>query len=108
TDPLIVSAGATLAGIGYALLAPAWNALVMDWIPSTARGFFLGAVATVQGIGFAVGPSLGGVLWERMGVYAPFEVAAVFLGIGVAILLRGARPTAPSAPPVVQREGDQF
>ncbi|MGE5263362.1 MAG: MFS transporter, partial [Acidobacteriota bacterium] len=39
TDPLIVSAGATLAGIGYALLAPAWNALVMDWIPSTARGF---------------------------------------------------------------------
>lgn len=108
TDPLIVSAGATLAGIGYALLAPAWNALVMDWIPSTARGFFLGAVATVQGIGFAVGPSLGGVLWERIGVYAPFEVAAVFLGIGVAILLTGARPTAPSTPPVVQGEGDQI
>ncbi|HEX9074722.1 MAG TPA: MFS transporter [Anaerolineae bacterium] len=107
TDPMIVSAGATLAGIGYALLAPAWNALVMDWIPSTARGFFLGAVATMQGIGFAVGPSLGGVLWERMGVYAPFEVAAVLLGIAVAIMLRGARWDAFSTSPVVTREREQ-
>jgi MFS family permease len=108
TDPMIVSAGATLAAIGYALLAPAWNALVMDWIPTTARGFFLGAVATVQGIGFAVGPSLGGVLWEKIGVYAPFEVAAVLLGIGVAIMLRGARLEAISTSPVVPREREQI
>src|SRR5512142_1737550 len=72
TDPIIVSAGATLVGIGYAMLAPAWNALIMDWVPPTARGLFLGAVATVQGIGFAVGPSLGGALWESVNVYAPF------------------------------------
>lgn len=84
-DPLIVSAGATLAGVGYALLAPAWNALVLDWIPSRARGLFLGAIATAQGIGLAVGPPIGGVLWEHIGVYAPFEVAALLLGAAVVL-----------------------
>jgi DHA1 family multidrug resistance protein-like MFS transporter len=86
-NPIVVSAGATLAGIGYALLVPAWNALVMDWIPENARGLFLGAVATAQGIGLAVGPSVGGALWERVGVYAPFQVAAVFLVLAVVMTL---------------------
>ncbi len=90
-NPIIVSAGATLAGVGYALLVPAWNALVMDWIPENARGLFLGAVATGQGIGLAVGPSVGGALWERVGVYAPFEAAAIFLGLAVALTVWSAR-----------------
>jgi MFS transporter, DHA1 family, multidrug resistance protein len=90
-NPIIVSAGATLAGVGYALLVPAWNALVMDWIPENARGLFLGAVATAQGIGLAVGPSVGGALWERVGVYAPFEAAAIFLGLAVALTVWSAR-----------------
>ena len=90
-DPIIVSLGATLAGVGYALLVPAWNELVMDWVPENARGLFLGAVATAQGIGLAVGPSLGGALWERVGVYAPFEAAALFLGFAVVLTLCDAR-----------------
>lgn len=78
-NPFIVSAGATVAGIGYALMVPAWNALVMDYVPTSARGLFLGAIATAQGVGLALGPTLGGELWERVGVYAPFEIAAGFL-----------------------------
>jgi MFS family permease len=91
THPITVSAGATLAGLGYALLVPAWNALVMDWIPENARGLFLGAVATAQGIGLAVGPSLGGALWEHIGVYAPFEAAALFLGLAIVLTVWEAR-----------------
>jgi len=90
-QPVIVSAGATLAGVGYALLVPAWNALVMDWIPVNARGLFLGAVATAQGIGLAVGPSVGGALWERVGVYTPLQAAAMFLGLAVILTLWQAR-----------------
>jgi MFS family permease len=33
TNLLVVTAGATLAGLGYALAVPAWNALAMDRIP---------------------------------------------------------------------------
>ncbi len=93
TSPIIVSAGATLAGIGYALLVPAWNALVMDYVPSNARGLFLGAVATAQGFGLAIGPSIGGELWERIGVYAPFEVAAMFLFGAILLAVLQARGT---------------
>lgn len=84
-NPIIVSAGATVAGIGYALMVPAWNALVMDYVPLTARGLFLGAIATAQGIGLALGPALGGTLWERVGVYAPFETAALLLLIATLV-----------------------
>ena len=91
TNLVIVSLGATMAGIGYALLVPAWNALVMEYVPSKARGLFLGVVATAQGIGLAVGPSLGGELWERVGVYAPFEAAAIFLIGAVGLSLVEAR-----------------
>ena len=90
-NPIIVSIGATIAGIGYALVVPAWNALVMDYIPSNARGLFLGAIATAQGIGLALGPTLGGALWERVGVYAPFQAAAVFLSLAAVMTLWDAR-----------------
>ncbi|MBI3742653.1 MAG: MFS transporter [Chloroflexi bacterium] len=94
TNLFIVSAGAMLAGLGYALLVPAWNALVMDYVPENARGLFLGAVATAQGVGLAIGPVIGGELWERVWVYAPFEVAAFFflIAAGLAIIeMRAAR-----------------
>ncbi len=85
TQPIVVSLGATVAGVGYALLAPAWNALVMEYIPTQARGLFLGVIATAQGIGLACGPALGGVLWERVGIYAPFEFAAMLLIIALGL-----------------------
>lgn len=85
THPVVVSLGATIAGAGYALFAPAWNALVMDYVPTQARGLFLGMIATAQGIGLAVGPSFGGLLWERVGIYAPFQLAAMLLAIALGL-----------------------
>jgi DHA1 family multidrug resistance protein-like MFS transporter len=76
---LVVAAGATCAGLGYALAVPAWNALAMDRIPPGGRGLLLGAVATVQGAGLAVGPVVGGYLWEHIGPYAPFTTGAGLL-----------------------------
>lgn len=51
----------------------------MDRIPPGSRGLLLGAVATVQGAGLAVGPVVGGNLWERVHPYAPFAAGAVLL-----------------------------
>lgn len=63
SSPVVVSAGGMVAALGYALLVPAWNALIMDWVPPDQRGLFLGAVATVQGLGLATGPFVGGTLF---------------------------------------------
>jgi DHA1 family multidrug resistance protein-like MFS transporter len=79
TNLLVVAAGATCAGLGYALAVPAWNALAMDRIPVAGRGLLLGAVATVQGAGLAVGPLVGGYLWEHIHPYAPFAAGAFLL-----------------------------
>jgi DHA1 family multidrug resistance protein-like MFS transporter len=85
---IVVAAGATLAGIGYALAVPAWNALAMDTIPQESRGLLLGAVATVQGAGLAVGPVVGGYLWEQIHPYAPFTLGAGLLLAGTLLSLR--------------------
>lgn len=82
TNPVVVSAGGMVAASGYALLVPAWNALVMDWIPSARRGLFLGGVATVQGLGLAAGPVIGGALFQ-VNPYAPFWAAGAFLSLAV-------------------------
>lgn len=88
TNVLLVTAGATIAGLGYALAVPAWSALAMDRIPERSRGLLLGAVATVQGGGLAIGPAMGGYLWEHIHHYAPFLVGAILLLIATALSLR--------------------
>lgn len=80
TQPVIVSAGGSVAALGYALLVPAWNALMMDWIPATRRGVFLGGIATVQGLGLAAGPIVGGFLFQ-LNPYAPFWSAGALLSL---------------------------
>ncbi|MFQ6015071.1 MAG: MFS transporter [Anaerolineae bacterium] len=96
-NPLVVSSGATLAGIGYALAVPAWNALAMDKIPSESRGFLLGVVAAVQGAGLALGPVIGAHLWERIDPYAPFLAAATVTSIAtiVGLFVKDSTPPGP-------------
>jgi DHA1 family multidrug resistance protein-like MFS transporter len=84
---LVVTAGATLAGLGYALAVPAWNALAMDKIPQRSRGLLLGVLATVQGAGLAIGPVLGGYMWEHVHHYAPFMAGALLLLIATVLAL---------------------
>ncbi len=86
TNPFIVSAGGVVAALGYALLVPAWNALIMDWIPAQRRGFFLGGIATVQGLGLAAGPAIGGTLFH-LNPYTPFWSAGALLSVGALLAL---------------------
>ncbi len=90
TAPLVVSLGATIGGLGYALAVPAWNALTMERIPQGARGTLLGVVAALQGVGLVIGPTVGGALWESVSHFAPFLASAFALTVGAlcALLVR--------------------
>ena len=59
-----------------------WNALTLDRIPHEARGTLLGLVAALQGVGLALGPSVGGTLWESASHVAQFMAAAAALSLG--------------------------
>ena len=69
-------------GLGAALNAPAWQAIVSELVPRAD----LQAAVTLNGVGFnvarAVGPALGGIVVATAGVGAVFLLNAVsFLGV---------------------------
>ena len=47
----------------------------------------LGLVAALQGIGLALGPSVGGTLWESVSHVAPFMASASALSLGALLAL---------------------
>jgi MFS family permease len=84
THPAVVAAGAGLAAVAYALAVPAWNALVLDHLPESARGAGLGLVAAIQAVGLAVGPVAAGLLWDNLGSFAPFIAAGCSFALAAA------------------------
>lgn len=62
----------SLIGIGFALIIPAWNALVAAAIPSDKRGAIWGFFLTIEGSGMIFGPIVSGMLWDQLGPHAPF------------------------------------
>lgn len=80
---VLVSLGAAVVAFGYALVAPSINALLVDYLPTAARGTAAGAIVAVQGLGIAFGPSLGGQVYESISPFAPFVASAIFLAVAL-------------------------
>jgi MFS family permease len=80
----LIAAGVLLGG-SYALVIPAWLALVTDLAPPGRLGLAVGASETVQGLGLVLGPLLGGLLWDGLGPQAPFLASAAALTAGAGL-----------------------
>jgi DHA1 family multidrug resistance protein-like MFS transporter len=68
-------------GLGYALVIPAWNALLAKAIPKEGRGAVWGAFLTIEGAGFVAGPILSGWLWDEVSHSAPFMLSGAVLSV---------------------------
>lgn len=82
---------AFLAGIGFSLFMPGWNGLLAKNLPEENRAAIWGALMTVEGMGVAMGPAIGGLLLENFGLQAPFVVGGgllVGLGLSYTLLFR--------------------
>jgi MFS family permease len=66
-----------LGGLAYATFIPSWNAVLVRLMPTDNRATIWGALMVVEGIGDAVAPTVGGLLWDNFGPSAPFIGAAV-------------------------------
>ncbi|MFT3810570.1 MAG: TCR/Tet family MFS transporter [Micropepsaceae bacterium] len=74
--------GRAIAGVAGAVYAPA-NAFAADITPPEQRGQMFGRLGAAFGLGFIIGPALGGLVGE-MGPRAPFVLAAVLSAANLA------------------------
>jgi EmrB/QacA subfamily drug resistance transporter len=80
-----------LQGGGAALLAPLSLAILLDAFPAERRTYAIGVWAGVAGIGFGLGPIIGGLLIEVFDWSAIFWVNVPLGVVGVALTLAGVR-----------------
>jgi len=82
--------------IGEAMFSPIGIAIVTVFLPSLIKGKALGIMATAQGLGFCLGPVLGGYINDHIGWHSIF-----FVNIPIGILtIIAAIKTIPSKQPV--------
>ncbi|GHP00562.1 MFS transporter [Reticulibacter mediterranei] len=69
--PIRFVEGALLAGVG-----PVAMSMIGDTIPSEKQGRWIGLMTTAQAVGIALGPGIGGYLYQTLGFTAPFLLTA--------------------------------
>jgi len=80
---------AVFAGAVQAILIPAWGGLISRTLPDEYKASSWGALMTFEGLGFALGPVIGGYSWQLIGHKAPFLVgAALYLLVAAFYLIR--------------------
>ncbi|GMA50922.1 MFS transporter [Alicyclobacillus contaminans] len=66
-------------GCCYGFILPAWNSVLDKSIDPDKKGILWGVFMTVEGFGSAIGPYLGGLVWDTISPRAPFVVSAVVI-----------------------------
>jgi len=61
---------------------PAWTALFTDYCPKEHRGRYHAMLEVTWSILYGGGNYLGGVIYQSMGLRAPFQIAMAFMAVG--------------------------
>lgn len=69
--PIRFVEGALLAGVG-----PVAMSMIGDIVPMQKQGRWIGLMTTAQAVGIALGPGIGGYLYQALGFTAPFLLTA--------------------------------
>jgi MFS family permease len=83
TDMLILR---SLQGIGVALTVPAALALMVNSSQRQTRGGSMGIYTTSRMFGLAIGPLIGGALYDHFGFDAAFYVGAGFVLVAIVLV----------------------
>ena len=79
---------AAVFGFAYGGVMPLYAVLARDYFGQAIMGTVLGAAAMVSSLGMAIGPWIGGWLFDTFGSYAPLYIYSFAVGVGaVAIAL---------------------
>ncbi len=79
--PIPLALAGALLGLGFGLFFPGWNGLVVKTLPQADRAAAWGALMSVEALGFAVGPTIGGLTWDLGGPAGPFVAGGLLMAI---------------------------
>jgi MFS family permease len=77
---------AAVFGFAYGGVMPLYAVLARDYFGQAIMGTVLGAAAMVSSLGMAIGPWIGGWLFDTFGSYAPLYVYSFAIGLGAAAI----------------------
>jgi MFS family permease len=69
-------------GFAYGGVMPLYAVLARDYFGQAIMGTVLGAAAMVSSLGMAIGPWIGGYLYDSFGSYAPLYIYSFIIGLG--------------------------
>ena len=92
---------AAVFGFAYGGVMPLYAVLARDYFGQQIMGTVLGAAAMVSSLGMAIGPWIGGWLFDTFGSYAPMYVYSFAIGLGAAAI-------ALAFPPPMMRPAVEF
>ncbi len=88
-------------GMAYGGVMPLYAALARDYFPPQVMGTALGAMTLLSGLGMALGPALGGWIYDHFHAYTFMYLGSLAVGLGagaIALALPRVRTHAPGAP----------
>ena len=88
---------ALIFGFAYGGVMPLYAVVVREYFGARIMGSVFGAVSTVATLGMALGPVVGGSLYDRLGSYAWMFVGSFGIGLAAVVVALAFRPPQPVA-----------
>ena len=88
-------------GMAYGGVMPLYSALARDYFAPQIMGSVLGAMTLLSGLGMALGPALGGWVYDHFHAYTWMYLGSLAVGLGagaIALALPRVRAHVPGAP----------
>ena len=89
---------AAVFGLAYGGVMPLYGALARDYFGPRIMGTVFGAATMVSCVGMAIGPAVGGRIFDRFGSYAGMHLGSLAIGLG-AVAIAFTFPPLPSIRP---------
>ena len=90
---------ATIFGFAYGGTMPLYAVIARDYFGQRILGAVFGAAAMISSLGMALGPWIGGAIFDSLHSYAWLYAGSAAIGL-VAVVLAMLFPRAPDAPPL--------